>query len=92
VGHTELAQGEFKDVFSTISSSVIPLAFPFITRRRMPDDVLLRPFRRMGHIETPMLRSLWLGFSVPLVRRDMHPVSCLIETLRYRFHSLGIAR
>jgi hypothetical protein len=42
-------------------------------------------------VETPMLRSLWLRLSGPMVSGDAYAASCLIKTLRYRFHGLGMA-
>jgi hypothetical protein len=83
----------FRDVFSTTSSSVIPLASPFIMRRRMLGTAYCPvPFGVWVIVETSVLRSLWVGLSGPTSHGDTYLVSCLIETLRYRFHSLGMAR
>jgi hypothetical protein len=50
------------DVFSTTSSFVIPLETSFIMRRCTPDTMyFLVPFDVWVTVETPVLRSLWLG-------------------------------
>jgi hypothetical protein len=82
----------FRDVFSTTSSSVIPLASPFIMQRCMPGKAYCPiPSSIWVTVETLMLRSLWLGLSDPLVSGDTYLALCLIETLRYRFHDLDMA-
>jgi hypothetical protein len=59
-----------RDVFNTTSSSVIPLASPFIMRRRMLGTVYyLVPSGIWVTIETPVLRSLRLGLTGPTSQR-----------------------
>jgi hypothetical protein len=65
----------FRDVLSTTSSSVIPLASPFITRRCMPSTTYCPvPSSRWVTVETPdaevdvagVVRSHWLaGIHIP---------------------------
>jgi hypothetical protein len=55
-----------RDVFSITSSSVIPLASPFIMRRRTSGMAYcLIPSGVWVTVETPMLRSLLPGSSGP---------------------------
>jgi hypothetical protein len=57
-------------VYSTTSSFVIPLASPFIMHRRMPGTAYCSiPSGIWVNVETPMLRSLWLGLSGPTSQR-----------------------
>ena len=59
-----------RGVFSTTSSSVIPLASSFIMRRRMPGTVYCpAPSGVWVTVETLMLRSLWLEPSGPTSQR-----------------------
>jgi hypothetical protein len=52
------------DAFSTTLSSVIPLASPFVMRRRMPGMAYCPiPSSVWVSVETPVLRSLPLGSS-----------------------------
>jgi hypothetical protein len=51
-------------MYNTTSSSVIPLASHFIMHRRMPGTSYCPiPSGIWVTVETPMLRSLWLGLS-----------------------------
>jgi hypothetical protein len=60
----------FRYVFGTTSSSVIPLASPFIMRRHMPGTVYCPiPSGVWITVETPMLRSMWLGLTGPTSQR-----------------------
>jgi hypothetical protein len=59
----------FRDVFNTTSSFVIPLASPFIMHRCTPGIAYLSyrpiPSSLWVTVETPMLRTLWLGLTGP---------------------------
>jgi hypothetical protein len=79
----------FRDVFSPTSSFVIPLASPFIMRRRMPGTAYCPiPSGVWVTIKTPMLRSLRLGLSGPigqrryiLYSRGQHRVSPVVHVM-----------
>jgi hypothetical protein len=58
---------KFRDVFSTTLSSVIPSTLPFIMRRCMLGMTYFHvPSGVWVTVETPMLRSLWLGLTDPI--------------------------
>jgi hypothetical protein len=60
----------FRDVYSTTSSFVIPLASPFIMRRRMPGTTNCSvPYGVWVTIETSILRSLRLELYGPTGQR-----------------------
>jgi hypothetical protein len=60
----------FRDVFGTAPSSIIPLASPFIMRKRMPGTTYFpHPFQRVGHCRDHDVRSLCLGLSGPIGQR-----------------------
>jgi hypothetical protein len=61
----------FRDVFSAASSSVIPLASPFIMRKHMPGTTYCPiPSSVWVTVETSMLRSLRLGLCGPTGQRE----------------------